>query len=516
MKVTVEKLPGSEALLEVDFTWDELEKASDKAYRKLVQQVNVPGFRRGKAPRTLLERRLGKEAIYQEAIDDLINETYRSTIKEHELTPLAQPELDAPVFEVGQPYHFTLKVPIVTPVELGDYRSLHFEREEATITSEEVEQQLQTLRNQRAQWHEVERPAAIGDRVLTDLKLTVDDKVISDLKDNTFELTDDRSGIFTGMDEQIVGMSAGETKEFTTTLPADYAKEEMAGKEGHYSVTVHKVEEKEVPELEDSLAAEVSNGEYETLEDLRKAISDELLATKQRRVRDELREQALQAVIDQSTITIHPLLIQEEVEDTLHQFSHMLEQQRMSMDQYLMLIHKTRAEYQKELEPEADRRVKRELVLDALAKSEDVTVTPQELEAVFRAYAEAGQPLQPTEAQIRALMVSYRREKALTRLVELTTDPEEAELEAAVEAGETEEAEEAEQAEDASIANALAAAELGAQLAAEAEVETAGTGEATEPAAASSETAETSETPEATAATAPTGTNQATAQSVEE
>lgn len=513
MKVTVEKLPGSEALLEVDFTWDELEKASDKAYRKLVQQVNVPGFRRGKAPRTLLERRLGKDAIYQEAIDDLINETYRSTMKEHELTPLAQPELEAPVFEVGQPYHFSLKVPIITPVELGDYRSLHFEREEALVTSEEVEQQLEALRNQRVQWHEVARPAAISDRVIADLKLTVEDKTISDLKENTFELTDERSGIFTGMDEQIVGMSAGETKEFTTTLPADYAKEEMAGKEAHYSITVHQVEEKEVPELEDALAAEVSNGEYETLEDLRKAISDELLATKQRQIRDALREQALQAVIDQATITLHPLLIQEEVEDTLHRFSHMLEQQRMSMDQYLMLIHKTRAEYEKELEPEAERGVKRDLVLDALAKSEDVTVTPQELEAVFRAYAEAGQPLQPTEAQILSLMTSYRREKALTRLLELTTDPEEAEVEAAAEEATSEEA---------SVANALAAAELGAQLATETE-----TGEATAPTAESSEATEPTESTEAVEATtapvaesteaveaATTGTNQA--QSVEE
>ena len=212
MKVTVEKLPSSEAVLEVDFSWDELEKASDKAYRKLVQQVNVPGFRRGKAPRTLLERKLGKETIYQEALDDLITETYRNTVKEHQLTPLTQPELEAPVIEMGQPYHFTIKVPIITPVTLGDYASLHFEREEADVTSEEVEQELEALRNRRTTWNEVERPATIIDRVITDMKLTVGDKVISDLKDNTFELTDERSGLFTGLDEQIVGMSAGEIK----------------------------------------------------------------------------------------------------------------------------------------------------------------------------------------------------------------------------------------------------------------------------------------------------------------
>jgi trigger factor len=493
VKVTVEKLPSSEAVLEVDFTWDELEKASDKAYRKLVQQVNVPGFRRGKAPRTLLERRLGKETIYQEALDDLITETYRNAVKENQLTPLTQPELEAPVFEMGQPYHFTLKVPIITPVELGDYKSLHFDREEVDVTSEEVEQELESLRSRRATWNEVERPAAIGDRVVADMKLTVGDKVVSDLKENTFELTDERTGLFTGMDEQIVGMSAGESKEFTATLPADYAKEEMAGQEAQYNVEVYKVEEKHVPELEDTLAPEVSGGEYETLEDLRKAISDEILASKQRRIRDELREKALQTVIDQSTITIHPLLVQEEVDEMVHQFSHMLEQQRMSMDQYLMMVRKSAEEYKKELEPDAENRVKRELVLDALANQEAISVAPEELEAIFRAYAQAGQPLQQTEAQIRALLVSYRREKALTRLIELTTDPDpEAELEAEAEA-------EASTAEEASIANALEAARAGEELAAEAATEVAAAEETAAAGVTETETPVPAETNEETA-----------------
>src|SRR5690242_4466477 len=186
MKVSVEKLPSSEALLEVDLSWEELEKASDKAYRKLVQKVDVQGFRRGKAPRSLLERKLGKEYIYQEALDDLITETYRSAVKEHDLTPLSKPDLDAPVFEMGQPYHFSLKVPILTPVTLGDYRSLHFDREEPEVTSEEVEKELEAQRTSRTTWHTVEHPAEIGDRVTVDLKLTSEEQTISDLKNNPF------------------------------------------------------------------------------------------------------------------------------------------------------------------------------------------------------------------------------------------------------------------------------------------------------------------------------------------
>jgi len=409
VKVSVEKLPSSEAVLEIDLTWDELEKASDKAYRKLVQKVDVQGFRRGKAPRSLLERKLGKEYIYQEGLDELISETYRTALKEHELTPITQPELDAPVFEMGQSYHFSLRVPIITPVELGDYTSLHFEREDADVTSEEVEQELEALRNRLATWREVERPAEYNDRVTVDLKLTVEDQSISDLKDNPFELTRERHGLFTGMDEHVVGMSAGESKAFTTVIPADYSNEKIAGKEAHYAVTLYKVETKEMPELDDAFASQASNGEIGTLEDLRKAISDNILDVKKRRIRDELREKAINAVIEQSQITIHPLLIQEEAEDMLHQLSHMLEQQHMSLDQYLMMTRKTREEYLKDIQPDAEKRVKRQLVLDALADKEAISVLPEEIEALFRAYAQAGQQLEGSEAQIRALAISYRR-----------------------------------------------------------------------------------------------------------
>ncbi len=390
MKVSVEKLPGSEARVEVDFSWDELEKASEKAFRKLVQKIDIPGFRRGKAPRSLVERRYGKEYIYQEGLDDLMNETYSSTLKENDITPIAQPEIDAPVLEIGQPYHFSLTVPVLTPVELGDYRSLHFEREEASVTSEEVEQQLELIRNNKAHWDEVDRPVEMADRVTVDLKLTSEDQTISDLKNNPFELTTERVGLFSGMDEHIMGMNVGENKSFTTTIPADYANEKLAGKEAHYDVTLHKIEAKHVPDIDDALAMEVSEGDITNVEDLRKAISDELLANKKRRNTEALRDKVVDAVIEQSTFSIHPVLIKEEAEEMMHQLSHVLEDQRMSMDQYLMLMRKSRDEYLKEIEPDAEKRVKRQLVLNAIAKKEEVTVEQDDLEKLVRAYAQAG------------------------------------------------------------------------------------------------------------------------------
>ncbi len=423
MKVSVEKLPTSEAVLDVEVTWDEMQKASDKAYRKLVQQVNVPGFRKGKAPRSILERQVGKDSIYTEGLDDLITEVYRNAVKEHELTPISQPKVDAPVFEMDQPYHFSLTVPVLTPPVLGDYKSLHFDREEADVTSEEVEKEIESLRSRQTEWTEVERPVAMHDRVTVDLKLTSGEQQISDLKDNPFELTDERTGLFKGMDEQVVGMQPGENKTFETTIPEDYINEKYRGKQADFFILLHKVEEKHEPELDDAFAEKVSGGEITTVEDMRKAISDNILENKKRKIRDDLREQVLDAVVDQTQITLHPVLVDEEAHEMVHRMGHSLERQGISLDQYFKMIRKTHDEAVEEAKPEAEKQVKRQLVLDELAREEKIDITPEDLEALFNAYAQAGQEMPRTEDQIRALAISYRREKAITRLVELTTDP---------------------------------------------------------------------------------------------
>ena len=438
MKVSVETLPTSEAVLNVDFSWEELEKASDKAYRKLVQKVDIQGFRRGKAPRSLLERRLGKEYIYQEGLDELMNETYRDALKEHNIVPLTQPDLEAPLLEIGQPYHFSIKVPILPAVELGDYKSLHFERPSADVTSEEVENELEQTRERLASWDEVDRPAQIGDRVTMDLKLSVEDQTVSDLKDNPFELTDERHGLFTGLDEQIVGLQKGESKTFSATIPEDYTNEKYAGKTSDYEVTLHKIEFKEVPELDDAFAIQTSNDEYQSLEDLRKATSDRLLESKKSKIRSDLRAKVLDAVVEQAQMAIHPVLVHEQQHELMHQMGHILEQQHMPMDQYLTLTKQTEEEYEESLKPEAEKRVRQQLVLDAVVKEEKIQVAPEELETIFRVYAQMGQPLPKTDEQFRSLANSLLQEKAVSRLIELTTDPDpDAEVE------ETEESEEA-------------------------------------------------------------------------
>jgi trigger factor len=418
-----------------------MEKASDKAYKKLVKKVDIQGFRRGKAPRSILERKVGKESIYQEGLDDLISETYRDALKEHDLTPISQPKLDAPHFTIGEPYHFSVTVPIITPVDLVDYTTLHFDREEAVVTSEEVDKELQSLRNRQAEWQEVDRPVEYNDRIKADLKLTSGEQTISDLKDNIFEITNERHGLFTGMDEHLLGMKAGETKEFSTTIPADYNNEKLANQQANYGVTIHIVEEKLLPELDDAFAAKVSDGECETVEALSKVLSDNILEGKKRRINSDLRDKILSTIIEQSHFVIHPLLVEEEIEETLHRSGHMFQQQHFSSEQYLKMIGKSREEYNEEVRPDAALRVQRRLVLDEVARREQISVQAEEIEMLFNAYAQMGQKLPETEEQVRSLMVSYRLEKAFRRLLELTTDPDpdtesEAEAEASVSSAE--------------------------------------------------------------------------------
>ena len=426
MKITVEKTPQSEAVLDVELDWDEVEKASDRAYHKLAQKYTVPGFRRGHAPRTMLERMIGKDAIYQEGLDDLINQSYKQAVAEHHLTPIGQADVDAEPMEPGQPYRFKATVPILSPVELGDYHSLHFDKPEASVTDEDVEKVLTDYQNQQAVWVPVERPAKIGDHVTVNLLLTVGEKTVSDLKDNEFELTSERPGLFAGMDTHVEGMKEGESKEFTTTLAEDYSNENLAGKEANYSVTLKAVKEKDLPPLDDELAK--GAGKYQTLDELRQAVRSDLLQRRTTQAQRDLEAKVLEAATYQSSVELHHILVEEEADQLYHQMEHLLQQQQMSMDQFLMLSQKTAEQYKKELEPEAEKNAKTELVLEAIADQEGLTVSDRELQSLLDLYARLGATKPQRANQLsstarRRLEASIKRDKARNFLIEHVTRP---------------------------------------------------------------------------------------------
>ncbi len=464
MKVTVERTPESEAVLNVEIDWSELEKASDRAYRKLAQKYNVPGFRKGHAPRSMLERMLGKEAIYQEGLEDLMDESYRNAVRENDLRPIGQPTLDAPPIELGQNYTFTARVPILTPATLGDYTSVRVERPVVTVTDEEVQQVLERLQQDQAMWLPVERPAEYDDKVTVDLRLTVGEREVSNLHDNEFELTRERNGIFTGMDEHVVGMTEGQSKEFTTTIPEDYANPELAGKEAQYSVTLKGVKHRELPELDDELAKSV--GDFASIDEVRQAIREQLRSQKSNEASRELRENAVKAVVDSSEVEVHPVLVSDEVDSMMREMEQMLGQSRISLPQFLEMSQKSEDEYRAELEPEARERVKRDLVLSAVANAEGLYVSDAEVEGYLQALSAMGGKV-PTFRQLSAnqrasLETRLAREKAQARILDIAT---EGNPEPIIEGAETETAESTE-------VNAREAAAVAREIETPAEVRT--------------------------------------------
>jgi trigger factor len=458
VNVTVEHAPNSEAILTIELEWSELERASERAYHRLAQRYNVPGFRRGHAPRSMLERMLGRETLYQEGLESLIEDSYREALRSNQLKPLAEPTIDAPPLQMDQPYRFTVRVPVRAPVELGDYHAARVEQPNVQVTDEDIEKVVRDLQEQQALWVPVERPAQIGDQVIADVKLTVGDRTISNLTDNEFVLAEHREGIFSGMDQHVVGMSEGETKEFTSTIPADYANTELAEQETHYTATLKGVKVRELPEIDDEMAR--SAGSYETLDDLRAAIREQLRARREANARREFRERLLKAVTDQATVEIHPTLVTSETETMVRETRQLLEQSNFSMSQFLASSHKTEEELRTEFEPEARERVKRELVLDAIADAEGIQASDQEVQSWLDLLANTGakrrRARQLSPAQRQYVAGHIRRDKAAAHLIEAAsaTGPD---------TGEADKADEA-----AVVTGALRAAQVGAGIAGEA------------------------------------------------
>jgi trigger factor len=365
---------------------------------------------------------LGKDALYQEGLEDLIEASIKSAVREHQLRQIARASVDPPPIEHGQPYAFVARVPVFTPVVLGDYQSIRAEQPAVEVTEEDIQKVLDGIQRDQALWLPAERPAELDDKVVMDLKLTVGEREISDLHDNEFTLESERPGIFAGVDAEIVGMKEGETKQFTTTIPDDYANTELAGKETNVTVTVKGVKYRELPALDDELAKSI--GDYQTMDDVRQAIHDQLLAHKQEQARSDLRAQVAKAAAERATVEIHEVLVDEEVHQMMHEMESMLGQNRLNLQQYLSMTNQTEEQYHTALEPEAKERVRRDLVLSAVADAEHIEVSDDEIERWLTGLSAGGKPLRPrdlSERQRASVTSRIRRDKALDRLIEIAT-----------------------------------------------------------------------------------------------
>jgi trigger factor len=384
LNVTVETTPESDAQFTVHLDWPAIDKASEKVYRRLAQNQKIPGFRPGHAPRAIIERMVGRDALYEEAIEDLVKDAVATSAREHEMTLLGAPHAHVHEVNYGQEHDVTVTVPVLGKGELADYHDIHVEQAPVEVTDEDIDRIIENARERNALWVPVDRPAQIGDRVTVALKLVIDDKTISDLKDHEFELTEERTGLYKGMDQEIVGMREGDTKDFTLTVPEDYAKSDIAGKPAHYTVTLDRVAVKELPTVDDEFARKM--GDYASVEALRDAIRAELRQNRLTTARREMREKLTDALIERLTLVVPQVLIDAEVEDIIGDLERLLSRDQIDFPRYLQLMGKTLDDYRQEMRPEALRRIKQRRALELVAEHEGLTVTPQDVQRVLDAY----------------------------------------------------------------------------------------------------------------------------------
>ena len=384
MNVTVETTPESTAEFHVELDWPTIDKASEKVYRRLAQTQKIPGFRPGRAPRAMIERMVGRDALYEEAIADLAEDAIRAAAVEHELTLLAAPHAHVHEITFGEPHEVKLTIPVLGKGELADYQDVHMTQEAAVVTEEDVDQVIERAREGQVQMVPAERAAQMGDRVTVNMQLTVGEKELANLKDHDFDLVEDRSGLYTGLDQEIVGMSEGDTKEFTLTLPEDYAKAELAGQPANYVITLNNVAFKELPPIDDDFAMKV--GKYESVALMREAVHKDLVQQREQAARRDLRNKLTDALIERLTLTIPVVLIDAEVEDLMNDLGNMLGRADLDMDKYLRAIGQDPGEYRKNMRPEAIRRIQQRRVLELVAERESMTVTNQDVQIVLDSY----------------------------------------------------------------------------------------------------------------------------------
>ena len=377
MKVAAREIENSQVELDIEVEDERFERAVDQAYRRIVQRVNVPGFRKGKAPRALVERMVGREALVEDAVEHLVPEVVQAAVKEQELKMVARPRLEV---LSTQPLQVKATVPVQPKVELGDYRSLTIEREAATVDDEQVERVVERVRESHATWEPVERPVQIGDRVTIDVRGEADDQGLIDSKDAEYVVDPAGPEPAPGFAQQLVGMAIDEERSFVLTLPDDYRNRELAGRPARFAVTLHGVKERKLPELNDEFAATVG-AEYETMAQVRDNVRSQLLEREEQTRRSAHEDAVIQAVIDQAKVEIPPQMVEEEAQRILDQLAQSLDRQGIPIQQYLRFTNKSEAELRAELMAQGEKSVRRSEVLNAVALAEGFDVTDDEIRA---------------------------------------------------------------------------------------------------------------------------------------
>ncbi|HHX75136.1 MAG TPA: trigger factor [Firmicutes bacterium] len=421
--VKLEKIDDSKVALEVEVDEKVVAGALDEAYKKVVRQVSVPGFRKGKVPRVILEKRFGPEILYEDALDILLPRAYGEAVEETGITPIDRPEIDLVQFEKGKPFIFKAVVEVLPEVKLGEYRGLEATQEIREITEQDVEKSLQQLRTQHVRLHVVEEgPVELGDLVIIDFTGYLDGEPFEGGSAEGYSLEIGSNTFIPGFEVQLVGMKPGEEKEIEVTFPENYHRAELAGKPATFKVKVNEVKRKEFPELTDEFVQEVSD--FETLAELKADILNKLKEQEAERSRVAVQNEIVAKAVAASEVAIPNVLVEREIDAMLEEMNRFLALQGLTLDKYLELSNKKLDDFRADRREEAQRRVKTNLVLDAIIAKEGITASDAEIdERLQEIAANYKQDLQKVKDAFTEGQLSHIEEEIKYRkVIEFLTD----------------------------------------------------------------------------------------------
>ncbi len=400
MSLQVEKLEKNMAKITVEVPSEQFEKALTAAFNKNKSRFNIPGFRKGKAPQAMVEKMYGVEVLYEDAINEALDATYGDAVTESELDVVSRPEIDVVQVEKGKELIYTATVAVKPEVTLGEYKGIEVEKASAEVSDEDIEAELKKVQEQNSRLITVEdRAVEDGDQTVVDFEGFVDGTPFEGGKGEDYPLTIGSHSFIDTFEEQLIGKNIGEECEVNVTFPEEYHAKELAGKPAVFKVTVKEIKRKELPELNDEFAGEVS--EFETLEEYKNDVKAKLSLTKQKEAATENENHVVDKVVENATMDIPEPMIDSQVNNMVNDYARRMQSQGLSLEQYMQFTGMTIDTLKEQMKPQAVKRIQTRLVLEAIVKAENITVSD---EAVEKEIADMAESYKMEVAQIKEYM----------------------------------------------------------------------------------------------------------------
>ncbi|MGN0718582.1 MAG: trigger factor [Anaerovoracaceae bacterium] len=385
MKATFISREKNDVKFTMEFTAEEFDNAQIKAYQAAKGNIEIPGFRKGKAPRSIIEKHFGEGVFFEDAIDELFRENYVKAIRELELDIIDSPAAEFTQLKKGEGFTATITVACSPIVEVKNYKGVEIEKIENEVKDEDVENDIKSLQKRNARIVSVERPAQDGDTVLLDYAGFVGEEQFEGGTAEGQELTLGSGMFIPGFEEQLVGVSAGEQKDVVVTFPEEYHAEDLAGKDAVFHCTVHEVKEEQLPELDDEFAKDVS--EFDTLEELKASTRERLESYAKAGAESQMKDAAVGKVVESNEVDIPRIMVEDEIDRMMQELDQQMRYQGLSLEQYLAFTQKDAAAFRDEIRADAEKAVKTRLIMNGIVEAEKFEVTPEELEEELKVMA---------------------------------------------------------------------------------------------------------------------------------